>query len=101
MWVFAMFDLPVDSKEARREYTTFRKELLRQGFSMLQYSIYARFCRSEESSEIFRKRLRAVLPPEGHVRLLGVTDRQFGKMDVYIGKKREKPEAPPRQIQLF
>lgn len=40
MWVFAMFDLPVDSKDARRQYSRFRKELLKQGFMMLQYSGY-------------------------------------------------------------
>ncbi|HHT9133449.1 MAG TPA: CRISPR-associated endonuclease Cas2, partial [Candidatus Avalokitesvara rifleensis] len=43
MWLFAMFDLPVDTKKARREYTRFRKALLTEGFTMLQYSVYARY----------------------------------------------------------
>ena len=32
MWIFALFDLPVDTKELRREYVWFRKALLKEGF---------------------------------------------------------------------
>ena len=101
MWLFAMFDLPVDDKEKRRDYTQFRKELLREGFVMLQFSVYARFCGSEERTEVFRKKLKRVLPPEGQVRLMAVTDHQFGKMEVFFGKKRHAAEDIPEQIMLF
>ena len=101
MWLFAMFDLPVDSKEARKIYTGFRKVLLREGFSMMQFSVYARHCPTEESSDRVRAVVRSVLPPEGQVRLLAVTDRQFGKMEVFFGKKREPTEEVPRQFMLF
>jgi len=101
MWLFAMFDLPVDSKEARRQYTNFRGRLLREGFSMLQFSVYARYCGSEENSDALRRRLRNTLPSDGEVRLLAVTDRQFGKMEVYYGKKRRRAEKPPDQLMLF
>ena len=101
MWLFAMFDVPVTTQKARKQYTRFRKALVRQGFSMLQYSVYARFCSSEEAAETYRNRLHEVVPSEGQVRFLSVTDRQFGKMEVLIGKKRRKPEEPPRQVQLF
>ena len=101
MWLFAMFDLPVDTRENRKRYAEFRKALVRQGFSMLQFSVYARFCASEEGAHIYRKRLRAIMPPHGQVRLLGVTDRQFGKMEVFIGRRPAPPEEPPRQVGLF
>jgi CRISPR-associated protein Cas2 len=101
MWLFALFDLPVDSSKARREYTRFRKALIRQGFSMLQFSVYARYCASEERDEILRKQLRRILPPEGQVRLMAITDRQFGKMDVYEGKRRVEIEKAPEQLKLF
>lgn len=101
MWIFAMFDLPVDTREARREYTRFRKSLLKQGFTMLQFSVYARYCPSEEASNTHRANVNAVLPPDGQVRLLGVTDRQFGKMEVYFGKNRQPTEDPPAQLMLF
>ncbi len=101
MWLFAMFDLPVDTREARRQYTRFRKALLADGFSMLQFSVYARYCPSEEASRVHYNRVRIALPPEGQVRLLFVTDRQFGKMEVYYGKKRKPVEDPPPQMMLF
>jgi len=101
VWLFAMFDLPVTSKEARWEYAQFRKALLAEGFTMLQFSVYARYCPTEESSAGIRARLRGRLPDDGQVRFLSVTDRQFGKMEVYFGKKRRPTEDPPQQIMLF
>ena len=101
MWLFTMFDLPVDSKRARKRYARFRKALLRAGFTKLQYSVYARFFASEEASEAYRRNLRLGVPPEGQVRFLSVTDRQFSKMDVVQGGTETEPEKPPRQVELF
>jgi len=101
MWLFAMFDLPVDTKDARRAYTQFRKALLREGFMMLQFSVYARYCPSEESSDANRAHIRFALPDEGRIRLLAVTDRQFGKMEVFDGKTRRPVEDRPAQLMLF
>jgi len=101
MWLFTMFDLPVDTRAARREYTRFRKTLLVEGFCMLQYSVYARYCPSEEAGIAHRRCIQGVLPPHGQVRLLTVTDRQFGKMEVFYGKSRQPVEEPPAQLMLF
>ena len=100
-WLFVMFDLPVDDRQKRREYAQFRKALLKEGFCMMQYSVYARYCASEEASNAYRRRMRLILPPHGQVRVLNVTDRQFGKMEVYFGKKRQPAEDPPAQLMLF
>jgi CRISPR-associated protein Cas2 len=101
MWLFVLFDLPVDTATKRKEYTRFRKELLKQGFTMLQYSVYARYFASEDSSNIQKIKVRATLPPDGQVRLLSVTDKQFGKMEVFFGKKRKPTEDPPMQMSFF
>lgn len=101
MWLVAMFDLPVSTQEARREYTLFRDFLLQEGFTMLQFSVYARYCGSEDKSRAFRRRIQRALPPDGEVRLLAITDRQFGKMEIYAGKKRRRAEKPPDQMLLF
>jgi CRISPR-associated protein Cas2 len=101
MWLFAMFDLPVDKPELRKEYSQFRAALLKQGFTMLQYSVYVHYIASEESEEVLRKKVHGALPSHGQVRLISVTDRQFEKMEVYVGKKREKAEDPPMQLMLF
>ncbi|MGH9403180.1 MAG: CRISPR-associated endonuclease Cas2 [Terriglobia bacterium] len=101
MWLFAMFDLPVDEKELRREYAQFRKALLREGFTMLQYSVYVHYVRSEETEETLRRKVHIALPSHGQVRLISVTDRQFEKMEIYVGKRRKAVEDPPMQLMLF
>ena len=68
---------------------------------MLQYSVYARHGASEESVEAVRGQVRKAVPPHGQVRLLAVTDHQFGKMEIYVGKKRKPAEDPPAQLMLF
>lgn len=101
MWLFAMFDLPVDTPENRRNYTRFRSALLRDGFLMLQFSVYARFMPSDEAAQVHLKRARQALPPGGQVRLLAVTDHQFSRMEVYQGKRLRAAEANPDQFLLF
>lgn len=101
MWLFAMFDLPTDTKRARRDYTRFRKKLLNEGFIMMQFSVYARYCAGEEIAAAHRRRVRGELPADGEVRLVTITDKQFGKMEVYWGKKREPTEKPTEQLLLF
>lgn len=101
MWLLAMFDLPVELKEDRRNYARFRKVLLKDGFMMLQFSVYARYTPSEEAAEAHRKVIRAAVPPLGQVRVIAVTDHQFGKMEAFYGRRRKKPEEPQEQILLF
>ena len=101
MWLFAMFDLPVNTPAARKAYAGFRRTLITAGFSMLQYSVYARYCASEEAALAHRRFVRRAIPSDGYVRLLAVTDRQFGKMESYVGISRQKTEKPPDQLQLF
>ena len=58
MWLFAMFDLPVKTKTERRAYSRFRNLLLQEGFCKMQFSVYARFCGSEEIAETHRQHLQ-------------------------------------------
>lgn len=101
VWLLAMFDLPVKEKRDRLEYRRFHDLLLSEGFLRLQLSVYARYFQSEEASEARRRRLQLALPPDGQVRLLLVTDRQFAKMEVFHGKRRARPEREPEQLSLF
>jgi CRISPR-associated protein Cas2 len=101
MWVLAMFDLPTDTKKARREYTLFRKALLRDGFTQMQYSVYARHCPSKENAEVHVARIERHLPPDGEVRVVTITDKQFERMQIFWGKLRKSPEPAPCQLTLF
>ena len=101
MWVIVLFDLPTDTQQARKQYARFRKNLLLDGFSMMQYSVYMRHSASEENAQVHVKRVREHLPPNGEVRILKITDKQFGKIQVYYGQKRQPTERPPAQLSLF
>ncbi len=101
MWVLTMFDLPVDTDEARKAYRYFRKALLDDGFVMLQFSVYARHSPSEENAVVHEKRVKAFLPDDGEVRLLKITDKQFERMKVFYGKMRKATEKSPEQISFF
>jgi CRISPR-associated protein Cas2 len=101
MWVVAMFDLPVDTKQARRAYTRFRKGLLRDGFVKMQYSIYIRHCSSEENAAVHAGRVEGMVPDDGEVRVMTITDKQFERMRVFWGKSRKPPERPSVQLELF
>ncbi len=96
-----MFDLPVTTQKARRAYTQFRKKLLQDGFSRLQYSVYVRHCASQENAEVHAGRIERSLPDDGEVRIITITDKQFERMHIFWGKRRKPPDVPPQQLELF
>lgn len=101
MWIVVMFDLPTDTKAARRAYAHFRKKLLQDGFTMMQFSVYIRHCASEENAEVHFGRVERFVPDDGEIRIITITDKQFERMRVYWGKRRKPPEHPPAQLELF
>ena len=101
MWVIAMFDLPTATPQERKAYTRFRKSLLDDGFTMMQYSVYWRHCASIENAEVHLKRMGDIVPSAGEVRFLTITDKQFGRITTYVGKKRRTAPPPPSQLELF
>lgn len=101
MWVIAMFDLPTDTPKARKAYTVFRKNLILDGFTMMQYSVYSRHCASIENAEAHMTRMGALVPAAGEVRFMSITDRQFGRIRVFTGKKQANMPPPPAQLELF
>ena len=101
MWMVVMFDLPTDTAEDRKRYAQFRKVLLKDGFTMMQYSVYGRHCPSEENAEVHEKRVIWALPPKGNVRIIRVTEKQYARMKTFYGKKPAKIEEPPLQLSFF
>lgn len=101
MWVIAMFDLPTDTPKERKAYARFRKNLIEDGFTMMQYSVYSRHCASIENAEVHVRRMGDLVPGAGEVRFMTITDNQFGRIRVYVGKKRQPTAPSPSQLQLF
>lgn len=101
VWMVVMFDLPTETKIDRKRYAQFRKALIKDGFTMLQFSVYGRHCPSEENAEVHEKRVVMALPPKGHIRIIKVTEKQFARMKTYFGKSLKKTEEPPLQLSFF
>lgn len=101
MWVLVFFDLPTETSKDRKASARFRQDLLRDGFTMFQYSIYLRHCASRENSEVHIKRVKSFLPKKGYVGILAITDKQFANMELFIGTKETPPQTEGQQLELF
>ncbi|QBO36923.1 CRISPR-associated endonuclease Cas2 [Periweissella cryptocerci] len=85
MRLMLFFDLPVLTSEQRRNYRRFRKQLINEGFLMIQESVYVRVAINRKSAEFLEKRLLDVVPPEGIVQTLIVTEKQYASMNFLVG----------------
>ncbi|HMM12888.1 MAG TPA: CRISPR-associated endonuclease Cas2 [Bacteroidales bacterium] len=101
LWVFVFFDLPTETKKDRKAYALFRKNLQRDGFAMLQYSIYVRHCSSRENADVHLRRVKSFLPERGEVILFTLTDKQFGMMEFFQGVLTKNRPDTPQQLELF
>ena len=101
MWVLVFFDLPTETKRDKKAYALFRKNLLQDGFTMFQFSIYIRHCASQENANVHIKRVKSFLPKYGKVGILCITDKQFGNIELFYGKKQHNVSAPGQQLELF
>ena len=101
MWLMVFFDLPTETKKDRRNASLFRKRLIKDGFAMFQFSIYVRHCASRENMQVHIKRVKSFLPPDGFVAIMQITDKQFGMIELFRGKKKEDPPEVSQQLSLF
>ena len=101
MWVLVFFDLPTETKKERKQASVFRKKLLKDGFTMFQFSIYVRHCASRENANVHTKRVKSMLPEKGHVAILSITDKQFGMIELFYSAKETNHPETPQQLELF
>jgi CRISPR-associated protein Cas2 len=101
MWTLVMYDLPAETRKERKLAAKFRKQLLNEGFSMFQFSIYVRHSASSENAKVHSKRVKKNLPELGKVGILQITDKQFGEMQLFYGTKPVKLPDTPQQLELF
>lgn len=99
MRMLVFFDLPVDTKSNRKAATQFRNFLLKDGYYMVQFSVYARICSGYDAVETHRKRLTHHLPDNGSVRLLVITEKQYESIEIMVGNYK-KEDAPVEYEQL-
>ena len=101
MWLFVFFDLPTTTKKERKYAAQFRKALEKDGFSMMQYSVYVRHCPSKENMNVHIARVRASMPPSGLTSILSITDKQYGEIQIFWGKVERAKLTTPQQLEFF
>jgi CRISPR-associated protein Cas2 len=101
MWLFVFFDLPVKTKDERGRANKFRRFLLQDGYLMMQLSVYARICNGRERLDKHVKRLEGNIPPAGSVRYFELTDKQYGRMKLLVGKPTNNEKNRAKQLLLF
>ncbi len=87
MRLICMFDLPMQTEGERKGYTKFRKNLIKEGFIMVQYSVYMRVCPSRDHANRMVKRIEKIAPTSGHIRTFMITEKQYKDMKIIIGDK--------------
>lgn len=86
MRIIVMFDLPTETVEDMRNYRKFRSMLIKNGFVMMQESVYTRMVLNQTVAKSVSDTVSRNKPPKGLVQLLTVTEKQFSKMEYIVGE---------------
>lgn len=86
MRIIVMFDLPTENPLQRHNYGKFRRYLIKNGFMMLQESIYVKLALNQNMANAIVDSIKKNKPPEGLVQILSITEKQFSKMEIITGE---------------
>ncbi len=101
MRVIVLFDLPVTTATQRREYTRFRKFLLKSGFVLQQESVYSKLALNTTVAQRIAENVRKNKPNEGLVQMLTITEKQYSRMELIVGEpKSEILQSDERMVIL-
>ena len=102
MRLIVFFDLPTVTPSKKQAYVVFRRFLLKNGYDMLQWSVYSRIVNGFDDAQKHLHRLTLNLPREGSVRCLQVTEKQFASMKILVGTRRfQEKTVHADQMLLF
>lgn len=90
MRILVMFDLPVGTAVERRNYNMFRKFLIKNGFLMMQESVYCKIAQNATIADYIVENVRRNKPGSGLVQLLKVTEKQYSRMEYIIGESNSE-----------
>lgn len=85
MRVLIFFDLPTETREDRRDYTRFRKFLIKSGYMMIQESVYSKLSLNSGQTDQIIEEVKKHRPQKGSVQILSITEKQYSKMEILSG----------------
>jgi CRISPR-associated protein Cas2 len=102
MRLIVFFDLPMVTKAEKRAYVQFRRFLLHDGYDMIQFSVYGRILNGKDAETKHLTRLASNLPPQGSVRCMTVTEKQYAGIKLLVGMPLfQEKRVPASQMLLF
>ena len=101
MRIIVMFDMPTDTLQEKREYRYFRKYLVKDGFFMMQESIYVKIAINAQASKGILYRLERKKPKYGLVQIMQVTEKQFEKMIFLVGEPSNKVISSDKRLVII
>ena len=87
MRVLVFFDLPTETSRDRKIYSKFRKFLIKEGFIMMQESVYCKLTLNNSVTNSIRDKIERNKPPKGIVQMLVITEKQFSSMEYIVGER--------------
>ena len=101
MRVVVFFDLPTETAEERRDYRRFRAALLKNGFFMMQESVYSKIILNNTAANVIKETVRKLKTGKGLIQMLTVTERQFENMEFVLGKKQSTVVDTAERLSLI
>ncbi|MBP3238490.1 MAG: CRISPR-associated endonuclease Cas2 [Lachnospiraceae bacterium] len=86
MRIVVFFDLPTLTDKDKRQYRKFRKLLIKNGFVMMQESVYTRMVLNQTVQNSVISILKKNRPETGLVQALIVTEKQFSGIENICGR---------------
>ena len=90
MRVLVLFDLPMISNQERKIYNKFRKYLIKNGFLMLQESVYCKMALNQTAANSIMDGIRKNSPEDGLIQMLCITEKQYNKMECICGEVKNE-----------
>lgn len=92
MRLILFFDLPMKTKKEVKVYTSFRKYLIKEGYIMMQYSVYCKIFANRDAAVKHVNILKTNVPKDGEIRVMVVTEKQYARMEIIVGGKSKQEE---------
>lgn len=101
MRLIVFFDLPTFTKNDLQNYNQFRRFLIKEGFAMMQESVYTKILLNGTMATLLKERIRKNAPPKGLVQLLLVTEKQFASIEFVTGESKSIIEDSDKRFVIY
>lgn len=87
MRILLIFDLPTMEAYERKEYRVFRTQLVKHGYTMIQFSVYMKNFNKQITLREEVEKLHKYIPRSGSIRAISLTEHQWQNMEYVLGEK--------------